>query len=99
MKTLAAMRSAVHSAALLAVAPAPCWGRVAPACWRAVDAVGLRADPRRQRPAEAYSAAEIRKAARACAALAAVLRRCAADLAEACQRDCLLALAEDLDPL
>lgn len=99
MKPLADLRAAVRSASFLAVAPAPCWGRVAHYLWKASDALGLRALESRCRPLDRFTAAEAARARKACARLAHILRHIAADLAEAAQRDCLLALAEDLDPL
>lgn len=94
MKPAADLRRACATAACLAIAPAPFWGRVERAALAAVAACGLGTAARRARPVKNEAALR-----RACARFAAALRAVAADPAEAAHADLLLALAEDLDPL
>ena len=94
MKPLADLRRACATAACLAIAPAPFWGRVEREALAAVAACGLGTAARRARPVRSEAAAR-----RACARFAAALRAVAADLICDIQAQTLLALAEDLDPL
>lgn len=94
MKPLADLRRAASTAACLAIAPAPFWGRIERAALAAVRACGLGTAAQRARPISDPLAAR-----RACARFAAALRAVAADPAEAAHADLLHALAEDLDPL
>lgn len=99
MKPLADLRRAVHSAACLAIAPAPCFDRIAPYIWRASKAIGNRIRRDQEKRLADFTPAQAARARRACTLLARALRIEAAALADPGQRDCLLALAEDLDPL
>jgi hypothetical protein len=94
MKPLADLRRAAATAACLAIAPAPFWGKIERAALSAVRACGLGTAAQRSRPISDPLAARS-----ACARFARALRAVAATLAEAEDRALLLALAEDLDPL
>ena len=94
MRPIADLRGAVATAACLAIAPAPFWGRIERVALAAVSACGLGTAARRARPVRCEAAAR-----RACARFATALRIEAVTLADPAQRDLLLALAEDLDPL
>jgi hypothetical protein len=99
MRPLADLRRAVHAAACLAIPCPPCFTTLAPYIWRASKAIGNRIRRDQEKRLADFTPEQAARARRACTLLARALRIEAAALADPGQRDCLLTLAEDLDPL